>query len=127
MGAETGRAWRQGGKETSHHCDSPQAGSAAASAVGQWRSLRTAAQYEAGDVGSSLVIRGTAKAQSRVPVTASNAWPTSILNHGRQVAKQVAAPAEMRTPNLHRANIAHQESGWKGGDSGDSATEENLA
>jgi len=34
---------------------------------------------------------------------------------------QVAAPAETRTPNLHRAKIAHQECGWKGGDSGDSA------
>ena len=59
-------------------------------------------------------------------MTASIAWPTSILNDGRQVAKQVAAPAEMRTPNLHRAKIAHQECGWKGGDSGNSA-EKNLA
>jgi hypothetical protein len=38
-----------------------------------------------------------------------------------QVANQVAAPAESRTPNLHRAKIAHSECGWKGGDSGDSA------
>jgi hypothetical protein len=38
----------------------------------------------------------------------------------------VAAPAETRTPNLHRAKIAHQECGWKGGDSGNSA-EENLS
>ena len=53
-------------------------------------------------------------------MTASIAWPTSILTDGREVANQVAAPAEMRTPNLHRANIAHQECGWKGGDSGDS-------
>jgi hypothetical protein len=30
----------------------------------------------------------------------------------------VAAPAETRTPNLHRARVAHQECGWKGGDSG---------
>ena len=43
------------GKETSHHCDGSQAGGAAASAVGQWRSVRTAAQYEADDVGSSIV------------------------------------------------------------------------
>src|SRR2546423_3573648 len=38
-----------------------------------------------------------------------------------KVDKQVAAPAETRTPNLHRAKIAHQECGWKGGASGDSA------
>jgi hypothetical protein len=43
-----------------------------------------------------------------------------------KVAEQVAAPAETRTPNLHRANIAHQECGWKGGDSGNSV-EKNLA
>jgi len=39
----------------------------------------------------------------------------------REVDNQVAAPAETRTPNLHRAKIAHQECVWKGGDSGDSA------
>jgi len=55
MGAEIGRTRRQGGKEKSHHSDRPQTGGAAASAVGQWRSLRTAAQYEANDVGSRLV------------------------------------------------------------------------
>ena len=43
-----------------------------------------------------------------------------------KVAEQVAAPAETRTPNLHRANIADQECGWKGGDSGNSV-EKNLA
>ena len=59
-------------------------------------------------------------------MTASIAWPTSITNDGREVAEQVAAPAEMRTPNLHRAQIAHQECGWKGGNSGGSARE-NLA
>jgi len=37
---------------------------------------------------------------------------------------QVAAPAETRTPNLHRANkIAPRECGWKDGVSGDSAKE----
>src|ERR1017187_7271772 len=39
----------------------------------------------------------------RVPVTASNAWPTSIVEMEREVDNQVAAPAETRTPNLHRA------------------------
>ena len=60
-------------------------------------------------------------------MTALIAWPTSILNDGRQVAKQVAAPAEMRTPNLHRAKrTLNQECGWKGGNSGNSA-EKNLS
>src|SRR5258705_5121298 len=40
----------------------------------------------------------------------------------REVDNQVAAPAETRTPNLHRANNRSlEECGWKGGDSGDSA------
>jgi len=34
-----------------------------------------------------------------------------------EVENQVAAPAETRTPNLHRATNAHRECGWKGGDS----------
>ena len=54
-------------------------------------------------------------------MTALNAWPSFHLRDGTEVDKQVAAPAETRTPNLHRARIAHQECGWKGGDSGDSA------
>jgi hypothetical protein len=47
----------------------------------------------------------------------------------REVDNQVAAPAETRTPNLHRAKqIAHEECGWKGGDSGgDSAGEKTLS
>jgi len=36
-------------------------------------------------------------------VTASNAWPDSIVEMEREVENQVAAPAETRTPNLHRA------------------------
>jgi transposase len=35
-----------------------------------------------------------------------------------EVDNQVAAPAETRTPTWHRANIAHQERGWKDGDRG---------
>ena len=40
-----------------------------------------------------------------------------------EVDKQMAAPAETRTPNLHRANQSApiDECGWKGGDSGNSA------
>jgi len=36
-------------------------------------------------------------------VTASNAWPDSIVEMEREVENQVAAPAETRTPTLHRA------------------------
>ena len=55
-------------------------------------------------------------------MTALIAWPSFHLRDGTEVDKQVAAPAETRTPNLHRANkVAHRECGWKGGDSGDSA------
>ena len=37
---------------------------------------------------------------------------------GREVDSQVAAPTETRTPNLHRAKIAHQRvrmEGWRQG------------
>ena len=45
-----------------------------------------------------------AKAQSRVPVTALIAWPGfHSLRAEPQGDKQMAAPAEPRTPNLHRA------------------------
>jgi hypothetical protein len=43
-------------------------------------------------------------------VTASNAWPNFYLRDGREVDKQVAAPAETRTPNLHRATKSLTES-----------------
>jgi hypothetical protein len=44
-----------------------------------------------------------------------------------EVDEQVAAPAVTRTPNLHRAKkIAHQECGWKDGDSGDSAEKKHV-
>ena len=36
-------------------------------------------------------------------MTALIAWPTSVGKMEREVDNQVAAPAEMRTPNLHRA------------------------
>jgi hypothetical protein len=43
------------------------------------------------------------KPQRRVPVTASMARATFHLEVKRQVAKQIAAPAELRTPNMYRA------------------------
>jgi hypothetical protein len=46
----------------------------------------------------------------------------------REVDNQAAAPAETRTPNLHRAKKPLiEECGWKGGDSGDSAGEKTLS
>jgi len=49
-------------------------------------------------------------------VTALIAWPTSVARW-KEVDNQVAAPAETRTPNLHRAN-QHRSSrvrmeGWR--------------
>ncbi len=50
-------------------------------------------------------------------MTALMAWPNFHREMEREVDNQVAAPAETRTPNLHRAKqIAHRECGWKGGD-----------
>jgi len=47
----------------------------------------------------------------------------------REVENQVAAPAETRTPNWHRAKqkSLNEECGWKGGDGGDSAGEKTLS
>jgi hypothetical protein len=60
-------------------------------------------------------------------VTALIAWPGFRSERAEpQGDKQMAAPAEPRTPNLHRAKrIAPRECGWKHGDSGHSAGERN--
>jgi hypothetical protein len=57
------------------------------------------------------------------------AWPSFHPKDGREVDNQVAAPAEMRTPNLHRVKqkSLNEECGWKGGDNGDSAGEKTLS
>jgi hypothetical protein len=68
------------------------------------------------------------KAQSRVPVTASNALATFHDSVKREAANQMAAPADTRTPNMHRAKrIAPRECGWKHGDSGDRARRKNWS
>jgi hypothetical protein len=61
-------------------------------------------------------------------VTALIAWPGFHSARAEpQGDNQMAAPAETRTPNMHRANeIAHRECGWKHGDSGHSAGEKTL-
>jgi hypothetical protein len=52
-------------------------------------------------------------------VTAAKSWsPTPTEKVRTEDANQVAAPTETRTPTLHRANIAHEECGWKDGDRG---------
>jgi hypothetical protein len=58
--------------------------------VGDRRSIRTAAQPQPErDAGSGIKPnhskKGKARAQSRVPVTASNAWPTCIEKMEEQV------------------------------------------
>src|ERR1700674_4528455 len=46
-----------------------------------------------------------AELNRRVQVTATKSWgPTPTETVGTEVDYQVAAPAELRTPNLHRAN-----------------------
>jgi hypothetical protein len=48
---------------------------------------------------------------SRVPVTASLAWPnTPSARSSERSQDQVAAPAESRTPNLHRASKGSHQS-----------------
>jgi len=59
----------------------------------------------------------TAELDRRDQVTATNSWLSSF-ERGTEVDYQVAAPTESSTPNWHRARIAHQECGWKGGDRG---------
>ena len=58
-----------------------------------------------------------AELNRRVQVTAPKSWPNSHPQRWEpEVDSQVAAPTEARTPNLHRANIAHQRvrmEGWR--------------
>lgn len=112
---KTGRAWRKKRKETSHCGYGKKAGGVAASPLGQRRSVPTIAQQQPNDSCGSRVNqdrktkvkivpgREKTKCLSRVPVTASNARPTFSRLRKTRVANQVAAPAELRTPNLHRA------------------------
>ena len=61
-------------------------------------------------------------------MTASMAWPRfDSLRAEPQGANQIAAPAEPRTPNLHRSEpIAPRECEWKHGDSGILGGRKNL-
>src|SRR5712664_4254674 len=54
-------------------------------------------------------------------------WTSSLRKGATEVDYQVAAPTEMRTPNLHRAiNRSIKECGWKDGDRGGPAQMQNL-
>jgi hypothetical protein len=54
-------------------------------------------------------------------VTAARSSPNFSIEDEVEDDYQVAAPTETRTPHWHRAKIAHQGCGWKGGDRGGSA------
>jgi len=130
LGTEAGRAWWKKRQEASHRGDGEKAGGAAASFVGERRSVRTVAQQQANDSSGRRVKtkpfqEEKRQSQSRVPVTALMAWPRFNAPRAEpQGAKQIVAPAEPRTPNMHRAKrIAPRECGWKHGDSGYSAGE----
>ena len=131
LGPEAGRAWWEKRQEASHRGDREKAGGVAASPVGERRCVRTAAQQPRNDSSSGRVRKqnrsrkGKTKSHSRVPVTALIAWPRFPSARAEpQGAKQIAAPPETRTPNVHRANrIAPRECEWKHGDSGYSAGE----
>src|SRR5207248_7587292 len=60
-------------------------------------------------------IRSESEAKCRVSVTASIAWPNLIFRDEVEVANQVAAPAETRTPNLQRAQCSQRlrMEGWR--------------
>ena len=61
-------------------------------------------------------------------MTASIAWPNFYLRMEAQVDNQGAAPAETRTPNLHRAKRSLiKECGWKDGDSANSAERNTVS
>jgi len=72
--------------------------------------------------------RGYPNSRARPPRSGDcdSAWTRSLRKKGTEVDYQVAAPTESSTPNLHRATIAHQECGWKGGDRGGLAQWESF-
>jgi len=70
----------------------------------------------------------TAELDRRDQLTATKSWPSSLRKEGTEVDYQVAAPAEMSTPNLHRAKIGHERArmeGWRQGRLGSNAKTAN--
>ncbi len=116
MGTAVGRARRKECQETSDRCSGAKVGRAAAQAVGQRRSLRTAAQSiccrECRGVEEDF---SAAELNRRVQVTVANSQAL-FQSYGSEVDYQAAAPAETRTPNWHRAKSAHKRvrmEGWR--------------
>src|SRR5436305_7429073 len=87
----------------------------------------TAAEWRSQQQLKNILRKGKTKAKTPSSGDCVNRLAHFHLRDGGEVANQVAAPAETRTPNLHRAKIAHRECGWKGGDSGNSAREKTLS
>jgi hypothetical protein len=122
LGSETSRTWRKERQEASHRGHREKAGGAVASPVGERGGIPTVVQRHPNHRGRSRIKtngktkikivpgREKTKAQSRVPVTALIAWPAFHSSVKREGAKQIAAPAEPRTPNMHRANQSLLES-----------------
>lgn len=93
--------------------------------VGQRRSLRTVAQQPPSNRGRICAKQTRSrkrndKSPSRVPVTAPGLSQVRLSGRAEpQGANQIAAPAETRTPNMHRSErIAPRECERKLGDSG---------
>jgi len=60
-------------------------------------------------------------------VTATKSWGPTLTGKVRtEVANQVAAPTETRTPTKHRANIAHKRVRMKDGERGGLAEWEQI-
>ena len=124
-------------KEASDRGDGKKAGGVAASSLGQRRSVRAIAQQPSNGSCGSCVKRQkqsqnrsrTRKSKSPKPSSGDCVYGLGrVLMSERQVANQMAAPAELRTPNMHRAKrFAPRECGWKHGDSDYSAGKEFLS
>ena len=118
LGIEARRARREKRQETSDRGRSAKVSGPVASVVGKRRSLRTSAEQQQSDERSSLTsLHEAAELDRRVRVTATKSWPDfPRLTVGTEVDYQVAAPAETRTPTLHRANNRSQRvrmEGWR--------------
>jgi len=104
-------------EETSSDRGSAKARGVAASIVGEWRSLRTAAQPPTSRVGDSCLVSIPAikkhkatspKSKRRVPVTASNAWPTSVVRWIERSTIRWQHRLKREHPTCTERTIAHQ-------------------
>src|SRR5262249_8207716 len=115
LGSEAGGTRRKKREEASHRCDREKAGGAAASPVGEWRSIRTVAQPRPSSGGSRRLsqkdnnkIKTVPGENGQKPKPSCGDCVNRLAQVRRQTAEpqganQIAAPAETRTPNMHRA------------------------